>query len=139
MYQEFIDKYIIEICDKTNLKNTEKMLKGPVFILVGKGKYNLTFWHLKCSFCGIDICGQYSLLRLIFTANCIYLYTPIGLNREIRNNFPRSHKSFCDLLAVNMDHFSKVTIWLEIKALWIPRFLLIQYCVFRHVLIISWK
>lgn len=58
LYQDFLEKYIIEICRQNKLKKY-KDNGGSVSIPLSYGPFNLTFLHLKCSFSLIRICCQY--------------------------------------------------------------------------------
>lgn len=57
LYQEFLKKYITEIC-KQNILKIYKDNQGSVFIPLSNGQFNLTFLYFKCNISRTRICLQ---------------------------------------------------------------------------------
>lgn len=73
LYQEFFEKYFIEIC-KQNIVKRYKENSGSLFIPHNYGPFNLTFLHLKRNLSLIRMCCQYFWLDKLISSNIIFNY-----------------------------------------------------------------
>ena len=95
LYQDFLEKYIIEICRQNKLKKY-KDNGGSVSIPLSYGLFNLTFSHLKCNFILIRICCQYFWLSKLISSNIVFNYAQWSHWIEgLRKKIVRSCINFC--------------------------------------------